>query len=73
MALSTQKGRSFCAFKLQISIFGPIRGHVGESNIQEREQNSERERESMVNSIMLAGQTLNFKGNNGGKVALILT
>jgi hypothetical protein len=43
---------------------------VGESNIQEREQNSERERER-DNSIVLAGQTL--KVTMEEKVALILT
>jgi hypothetical protein len=48
MALSTQKGRSFYAFKLQISIYGVLRGHVDKSNIQGRERNLEggRERES---------------------------
>jgi hypothetical protein len=74
MALSTQKGRSFYAFKLQISIFGVIRGHVDESNIQGREQNSEREMESIVISFfsffLLGGQTLKVHGE---KVALILT
>jgi hypothetical protein len=45
---------------------------VGESNIQEREQNSERERErERDNSIVLAGQTL--KVTMEEKVALILT
>ena len=45
MALSTQKGCSFYAFKASNKHLWPIRGHVGERNIQEREQNSERERE----------------------------
>lgn len=61
MALSTQKGCSFYAFKLQISIFSLYEGHVGESNIQEREQNSEREREQYC-----AGRP-DLKVYNGGK------
>jgi hypothetical protein len=65
MALSTQKGRSFYAFKLQISIFGVIRGHVDESNIQGREQNSEREMENIVISFFffLSTGRPDFKGS----------
>lgn len=40
---------------------------MGEGNIQEREQNSWRERERAGSSIVLAGQTLKFKGYNVGK------
>ena len=57
MALSTQKGRSFYAFKLQVSIFGVLRGHVEKSKIQGREQNlgGEREGERVDNSFFFCG------------------
>lgn len=60
MALSTQKGCSFYAFKLQMSIFGLLRGHVGESNIQEKEQHSDRKRERIVNKFGWAAKTKGF-------------
>lgn len=63
MALSTQKGRSFHAFMLQIGIFGLYVAMWvkaiftrGNKSLKGRE----RERE-------MAGQALNFKGYNEGK------
>jgi hypothetical protein len=63
MALSTQKGRSFYAFKLQISIYGVLRGHVDKSNIQGKERNlegGEREREWLI--VLSSAGRPDFKG-----------
>jgi hypothetical protein len=73
MALSTQKGCSFYAFKLQISIFSLyvamwVKAIFKRGNKTQRERERERERE---NSLVLAGQTL--KVTMEEKVALILT
>lgn len=69
MALSTQKGCSFYAFKLQISIFG-LYVAMWVKAIFKRGNKTQRERER-DNSIVLAGQTL--KVTMEEKVALILT
>lgn len=68
MALSTQKGCSFYAFKLQISIFGLYVAMWVKAYSREGTKLRERERD---NSIVLAGQTLNVTMEE--KVALILT
>jgi hypothetical protein len=66
MALSTQKGCSFYAFKLQISIFSLyvamwVKAIFKRGNKTQREREREREREQSC-----AGRP-DFKGYNGGK------
>lgn len=58
MALSTQKGRSFFAFNLQLSIF-LLRGHVGESNtLRRRTKFIVCEKKRIISPIYLFIQTL---------------